>query len=75
MPIGVDTRLDGSTVVVRIPMRFQGRWLQRIVAPDANAIVATHRWSASWRAGRGPDLAQLMQLFTVEWERQRVQLC
>jgi hypothetical protein len=36
----VETRLDGSTLVVRIPMRFQrcgGR--KRIVAPDGGEIV------------------------------------
>jgi hypothetical protein len=36
----VETRLDGTTLVVRIPMRFQrlgGR--KRIVAPDGSAIV------------------------------------
>jgi hypothetical protein len=37
---GAETRLDGSTVVVRIPMRFQRRGGQkRIVAPDGRAIV------------------------------------
>jgi len=36
----VDTRLDGGTLVVRIPMRFQRRGgRKRIVAPDGSAIV------------------------------------
>jgi hypothetical protein len=34
------TRLDGTTLVVRIPMRFQRRGgRKRIVAPDGSAIV------------------------------------
>jgi hypothetical protein len=40
MTQGVQTRLDGSTLVVRIPMRFQRRGgRKRIVAPDGSAIV------------------------------------
>jgi hypothetical protein len=36
----VESRLDGSTLVVRIPMRFQRRGVRkRIVAPDGTAIV------------------------------------
>jgi hypothetical protein len=36
---GVETRLDGSTLVVRIPMRFQRRGgRKQIVAPDGSAI-------------------------------------
>jgi hypothetical protein len=36
----VDTRLDGTTLVVRIPMRFQRRGgRKRIVAPDGSQIV------------------------------------
>jgi hypothetical protein len=35
-----ETRLDGSTLVVRIPMRFQRRGgRKRIVAPDGGEIV------------------------------------
>jgi hypothetical protein len=38
---GVEARLDGSTLVVRIPMRFQGRGgRKRIVAPDGSEIVS-----------------------------------
>ena len=36
----VETKLDGSTLIVRIPMRFQRRGgRKRIVAPDGSAIV------------------------------------
>jgi hypothetical protein len=38
----IETRLDGSALVVRIPMRFQRRGgRKRIVAPDDSAIVPT----------------------------------
>jgi hypothetical protein len=41
---GVETRLDGSTLVVRIPMRFQRRGgRKRIVAPDGSEIAPTTR--------------------------------
>ena len=41
---GVETRLDGSTLVVRIPMRFQRRGgRKRIVAPDGSAIVPSSK--------------------------------
>jgi hypothetical protein len=37
---GVESRLDGSTLVVRIPMRFQRRGgRKRIVAPDGSEIA------------------------------------
>ena len=40
----VETRLDGSTLIVQIPMRFQRRGgRKRIVAPDGSAIVPTSR--------------------------------
>jgi hypothetical protein len=40
MMSGVEARLDGSTLVVRIPMRFQRRGgRKRIVAPDGSTIV------------------------------------
>jgi hypothetical protein len=36
----VEARLDGTTLVVRIPMRFHRRGgRKRIVAPDGTAIV------------------------------------
>jgi hypothetical protein len=41
---GVQTRLEGQTLVVRIPMRFQRRGgRKRIVAPDGSAIVPSSR--------------------------------
>jgi hypothetical protein len=40
MTEGVETRLDGETLVVRIPMRFQRRGgRKRILAPDGSEIV------------------------------------
>src|SRR5690606_25899681 len=42
MMSGVETRLDGSTLIVRIPMRFQRRGgRKRIVAPDGSEIAPT----------------------------------
>ena len=39
---GVETRLDGTTLVVRVPMRFQRRGSRkRIVAPDGSELVPT----------------------------------
>jgi hypothetical protein len=39
-----ETRLDGNTLVVRIPMRFQRRGgRKRIVAPDGGEIVPTSK--------------------------------
>jgi len=44
MTSSLDTRLDGRTLIVRIPMRFQRRGgRKRIVAPDGSAIVPTNR--------------------------------
>lgn len=44
MTQGVETRLDGNTLVVRIPMRFQRRGgRKRIVAPDGRALVPTNK--------------------------------
>jgi hypothetical protein len=41
---GVQTRLDGTTLIVRIPMRFQRRGgRKRIVAPDGSAIVPSSK--------------------------------
>jgi hypothetical protein len=40
----VETRLDGNTLVVRIPMRFRRRGgRKRIVAPDGGEIVPTSK--------------------------------
>ena len=44
MTQSVRTPLDGRTLVVRIPMRFQHRGgRKRIVAPDGTAIVPTSK--------------------------------
>ena len=41
---GVETRLDGSTLVVRVPMHFQSRGgRKRIVAPDGSEIGPTSK--------------------------------
>ena len=49
-----ETRLDGSTLVVRIPMRFQRRGgRKRIVAPDGSEIVPTLEAAAGRHAGQG----------------------
>jgi hypothetical protein len=41
---GVESRLDGSTLVVRIPMRFQRRGgRKRIVAPDGSELTPTSK--------------------------------
>ena len=54
MKQGVETRLDGSTLVVRIPMRFQRRGgRKRIVAPDGSEIVPTLEAAAGRHAGQG----------------------
>ena len=50
----VETRLDGSTLVVRIPMRFQRRGgRKRIVAPDGSEIAPTLEAAAGRHAGQG----------------------
>jgi hypothetical protein len=44
MTQGAETRLDGSTLVVRVPMRFQRRGgRKRIVAPDGSETVPTSK--------------------------------
>jgi hypothetical protein len=44
MMSGVETRLEGSTLVVRIPMRFQRRGgRKRIVAPDGSEIAPSSK--------------------------------
>ena len=52
---GVETRLDGSTLVVRIPMRFQRRGgRKRIVAPDGTELAPSSKLPAGRDAGQGP---------------------
>jgi hypothetical protein len=44
MTRGVETKLEGTTLVVRIPMCFQRRGgRKRIVAPDGSAIVPSSK--------------------------------
>ena len=44
MTQGVETRLDGQTLVVRIPMRFQRRGgRKRIVAPDGSELTPSSK--------------------------------
>jgi hypothetical protein len=44
MRSSVETRLEGSTLIVRIPMRFQRRGgRKRIVAPDGKELVPTSK--------------------------------
>jgi hypothetical protein len=44
MTQGVEASFDGTTLVVRIPMRFQQRGgRKRIVTPDGSAIVPTNK--------------------------------
>jgi len=44
MTRGVETRLDGTTLVVRIPMRFQHRGgRKRIVAPDGSELAPSSK--------------------------------
>jgi hypothetical protein len=54
MTQGVQTRLEGTTLVVRIPMRFQRRGgRKRIVSPDETELARTssrnrtERWSGA----------------------------
>jgi hypothetical protein len=44
MTRGTETRLDGATLIVRSPMRFQRRGgRKRIVTPDGSEIVPTDK--------------------------------
>jgi hypothetical protein len=67
MTQGVETRLDGQTLVVRIPMRFQRRGGRKgIVAPDGNAIAPTTKPQ--------PD-GTLIKALSRAWRSQRVLEC
>jgi hypothetical protein len=60
----VQTRLGGTTLVVRIPMRFQRRGgRKRIVAPDGSAIVPS--------STPQPD-GTLVKALTRAWRWQRM---
>ena len=64
MKKGVETRLDGSTLVVRIPMWFQRRrGRKRIVAPDGSELVPT--------SGPYPD-GTLVKALARAWRWQRM---
>jgi hypothetical protein len=59
-----ETTLDGNTLVVRIPMRFQRRGgRKRIVAPDGSQIVPTSK--------RQPD-GTLVKALARAWRWQRM---
>jgi hypothetical protein len=62
----VQTRLEGTTLVIRIPMRFQRRGgRKRIVAPDGSTIVSSSKpqsdgtlvkaLARAWRWQKLPD--------------------
>ena len=62
----VETQLDGSTLLVRIPMRFQRRGgRKRILAPDGTELAPTSKpqpdstlvkaLARAWRWQRGLD--------------------
>jgi hypothetical protein len=64
---GVQTRLEGTTLVVRIPMRFQHRGGRKcIVAPDGSAIVPTSKPQ--------PD-STLVKALARAWRWQRMLEC
>jgi hypothetical protein len=64
MMSSVETRLEGSTLVVRIPMQFQRRGgRKRIVAPDGSAIV---------RATRPQPDGTLVKALARAWRWQRM---
>jgi hypothetical protein len=64
MMSSVETRLDGSTLIVRIPMRFQRRGgRKRIVAPDGSEIAPTTKPQ--------PD-GTLVKALARAWRWQRV---
>jgi hypothetical protein len=61
---GVERRLDGDTLVVRIPMRFKRRGgRKRIVAPDGSEIAPTTKPQ--------PD-SPLVKALARAWRWQRV---
>jgi hypothetical protein len=64
MSQSAETRLDGNTLVVRIPMRFQRRGgRKRIVAPDGSELVPATKPQ--------PDGA-LLKALARAWRWQRV---
>jgi hypothetical protein len=64
MTQSVETKLEGTTLIVRIPMRFQRRGgRKRIVAPDGSAIVP--------RSKPQPD-GTLVKALARAWRWQRL---
>jgi hypothetical protein len=64
MTRSAETRLDGSTLIVRIPMRFQRRGgRKRIVAPDGSQIV---------RPSKPRPEGTLVEALTRAWRWQRM---
>jgi hypothetical protein len=61
---GIETRLDGSTLLVRFPMRFQRRGgRKRIVAPDGSELAP--------RSGPQPD-GTLVKALARAWRWQKL---
>ena len=66
---GVETRLDGSTLIVRIPMRFQRRGgRKRIMAPDGSETDGWARAALGAVSGRVGEAAPAV-LNTVAGKR------
>jgi len=64
MTPGTETRLDGATLVVRIPLRFQRRGgRKRIVAPDGRELAPPTRYQ--------PD-GTLIKALARAWRWQRL---
>jgi hypothetical protein len=66
MTQGVETRLDGDRLVVRIPMRFQRGGRKRIVAPDGSDIAP---------ATRTQPKGALLKALARAWRWQRMLEC
>ena len=61
---GVETKLDGNALIVRIPMRFQRRGgRKRIVAPDGSELA--------WTSKPQPD-GTLVKALARAWRWQRM---
>jgi hypothetical protein len=74
---GVETRLDGDTLVVRIPLRFQRRGGRKLImtpegaavpAPKprrdetlVRAVVRAHRWRPRIESGRAKSITDLAE--------------
>ena len=66
------TRLDGTTLVVRIPMRFQHRGgRKRIVAPDGSELAPTSKPQPDGTPGQGARAGLAM---AADARRRRVHL-